>query len=182
MFELSQGAGGQWAETVLYTFQGGSTDGANPQAGLVQDNSGNLYGTTQFGYAYPTAGINTGTVFKLTQTSDSQWTESIIYAFCAQFLCADGSGPLGGVVLDKAGNLYGTTDLGGANQVWGAVFGLTPGAPNAMWNEVVLFSFEQGPAGFNPHVGVILDSAGNLYGTAYQGGAGEYGTVVEVTP
>lgn len=84
--------------------------------------------------------------------------------------------------MDKAGNLYGTTFSGGAYQAWGLVFGLTPGSADAMWNEVPLFSFEQGPQGFNPHVGVIFDAAGNLYGTAYQGGTGGYGTVVEVTP
>jgi uncharacterized repeat protein (TIGR03803 family) len=182
VFELSPGANGQWVDTVLYTFQGGSVDGANPNAGVAQDNLGNLYGTTQYGYAYPTAGINNGTVFKLAHGSGGQWTESVLYGFCSQPLCADGAQPLGGVVLDKAGNVYGATFGGGSNEVWGTVFALTPNAANTLWNEVVLFSFKQGPEGFNPHLGVISDSAGNLYGTAYQGGAGEYGTVVEVTP
>jgi len=121
-------------------------------------------------------------VFKLTRGSGGQWTESVVYGFCALPFCADGSQVFGGVVLDKAGNVYGTTFAGGADEIYGVVFALTPGAVNAMWNEVVLFSFAQGPGGINPHVGVIFDSAGNLYGEASDGGTGGYGTVIEVTP
>ena len=135
VFELNPGEGGQWVETVLYNFQGGSIDGYDPQAGVILDKAGNLYGTTLFGFAYQNAGINNGVVFALTRKSGGQWQENVLYAFCGPaHFCGDGSGPYGGLVFDKDGNLYGTTSLGGSFDK-GVVFALTPGAARDQWNE-----------------------------------------------
>jgi uncharacterized repeat protein (TIGR03803 family) len=181
VFELSPGEGGQWAETVLYNFQGGSTDGSNPLGGVILDKSGNLYGTTEYGYE--AVGINNGIVFQLARESGSQWKENVLYGFCAsRNYCADGASPYAGLVFDKDGNLYGTTFLGGAFQTYGVVFGLTPGAAGSMWNEVPLYSFEGTPFdGGNPSAGPGFDAAGNLYGTS-GGGVPGNGVVFEVIP
>jgi uncharacterized repeat protein (TIGR03803 family) len=181
VFELSPGQGAEWAETVLYSFQGGSTDGSGPQAGVILDKSGNLYGTTEYGYE--AVGINNGIVFELTRESGSLWKENVLYGFCASpDYCSDGASPYAALAFDKAGNLYGTTFLGGAFGTYGVVFGLTPGAAGSMWNEVPLYSLEGSPfGGGNPSGGLILDAAGNLYGTA-GGGVSGNGVVFEVTP
>src|SRR5271165_6316370 len=114
VFELSPGAsaGGAWTEKVLYSFQGGTTDGANPErVTLVRDAKGNLYGTTKFGGAY---GSNTagGTVFELSPGTGGAWTEKVVYSFGSGI---DAAQPVAGVTLDAAGNLYGTTFGGGQN-------------------------------------------------------------------
>lgn len=150
-------------ETVLYTFTGG-TDGANPMAGLFRDSAGNLYGTTSRGGA----GLS-GVVFKL----DNIGHYSVLYSFGT---APDGGFPLAGVVRDAAGNLYGTTNLGGA-----AGFG-TVYKVDATGHETVLYSFKSGIAdGAYPYAGVILDASGNLYGTTEQGGAGNVGIVFKVS-
>jgi uncharacterized repeat protein (TIGR03803 family) len=114
--------------TVLYSFKGPPTgDGANPLAGLSADPSGNLYGTTFSGGAN-----NGGTVFTIHPDGSGY---AVLYNFCGLASCADGSGPSGGVILDAAGNLYGTTYTGGANNS-GAVFSLMPSG-----TYTVLYSF-----------------------------------------
>jgi uncharacterized repeat protein (TIGR03803 family) len=137
-------------ETVLYTFTGGS-DGANPEAGLTADSKGNLYGTTAFGGA-----SGDGVVFKLTPGG----TETVLYNFCTvntPTSCSDGSEPFAGLLADSNGNLYGTTNFGGASNV-GAVFKLSPGG-----TETVLYSFNTGErGGAFPPAGLIADSGGNL--------------------
>lgn len=180
VFELSPTQDGQWSEVVLYAFQGGGDDGENPEGGLAQDANGNLYGATQFGYSAPAGGANNGTVFKLTKGSQGQWTETLIYGFCSQSGCNDGTQPLTGVILDKSGNAYGTTFSGGMFN-WGVVFKLT--AQNSgLWPESILYAFEGAGDGFNPHAGLTLDSSGNLYGVAFQGGPDGNGVVFKITP
>ncbi len=155
-------------ETVLYSFcsQAGCVDGAGPSAGLVQDAQGNLYGTTNQGGAN-----GYGTVFKL-DTSDN---ETVLYSFCSQTGCADGEGPLSNLIMDAQGNLYGTTNEGGANG-YGTVFKV-----DASGNETVLYSFTGIVGdGSNPSAGLMMDAQGNLYGTTYSGGARGYGTVFAV--
>jgi uncharacterized repeat protein (TIGR03803 family) len=167
---------------TLYKFKGGS-DGNIPQAGLIFDQAGNLYGTTVGGGAHN----NKGTVFQLTPNQNGGWTEHTLYSFCSRTNCTDGSQPLAGLVFDQAGNLYGTTEGGGAQNNGGTVFQLTPNQ-NGEWTESVLYSFcslRNCTDGEAPRVGLIFDEAGNFYGTAaYGGGHGVIGggTVFQLTP
>jgi uncharacterized repeat protein (TIGR03803 family) len=153
------GAGG--GETVLYTFSGGA-DGANPNADLLRDSAGNLYGTTTYGGAG-----GAGTVFKL----DATGGYAVLYSFTGG---ADGGYPDAAVIRDSAGNLHGTAN-GGMHKA-GVVFKVNPTG-----HETVLYGFTGlGPDGISPGGGVIRDSAGNLYGTAGQGGKWSQGVVFKV--
>jgi uncharacterized repeat protein (TIGR03803 family) len=175
VFQLTKGSNGQWMQKGLHTFAGG-TDGANPLAGLTIDAKGGLYGATQYGGA----GGNNGTIFALTHNKNGGWKERVLYSFCSQLGCSDGSSPLSGVAIDKAGHLYGATISGGSSQS-GLVFELAPGT-NGKWTETILFDFSGGTLGFNPHASVILDSNNSLYGVTYQGGSGGFGTAYEIIP
>ena len=169
VFELSPDGGGGWTPTVIHTFTGPPGDGSSPTYSPVVDQSGNLYGTTYTGGA-----ANNGTVYKLSPANGA-WTEEILYSFLGG---ADGAGPFGAaVVLDAAGNIYGTTSAGGsAND--GTVFELSA-LGNSSYQHTVLWSFS-GTDGINPYCTPILDSAGNLYGTASSGGSSNAGVVFEV--
>ena len=148
-------------ETVLYSFTGGA-DGRYPTAGVILDSAGNLYGTTYFG------GTGShGVVYKL----DPADHEAVLYSFTGG---ADGGGPYAGVIRDSAGNLYGTTYYGGTANL-GVVYKLDPAG-----HETVLYSFTSGAGGATPYAGVIRDSAGNLYGTTYSGGAASAGVVYKL--
>ena len=153
-------------QTVLYTFSGGD-DGAYPQAGVALDSSGNIYGTTQSGGA-----ANQGVVYKLTTAGQ----ETVLHSFTGG---VDGANPFGGVILDSSGNIYGTTFSGGAASRTGlpegVVFKLDPSG-----NESLLYSFTGLADGGAPAAGVILDSAGNLYGTTVYGGFG-FGVVFSIS-
>ena len=155
-------------KTILHSFDPNGTDGAYPWAGLVRDKNGNLYGTTVEGGT----DVIDGTVFKLTHTSKG-WTETILHSFGAS---QDGSQPYSVLTLDATGNLYGTTNVGGAYS-YGTVFELTPSG-----TETILWSFGKGTDGANPLAGVVRDKNGNLYGTTEYGGAYNKGTVFELTP
>jgi len=163
-------------ETVLHSFTGG-TDGCGPFFGsLVRDSEGNLYGATSSGGSTACGGYGCGTVFKVT----AKGAENVLYAFTGG---TDGDFPIAGLVRDKEGNLYGTTDLGGTSGC-GTVFELT-----ATGTETVLHSFTAGADGAYPYTGgLIRDEKGNLYGTTWYGGAASAcgdsgcGTVFEVTP
>jgi len=161
------------AETVLYSFAGGATDGANPQAGLVMDAKGNLYGTTYGGGA-----SGNGTVFELVApaTAGGAWTEKLLYSFAGG---TDGAAPVSRVNFDKAGNLYGTTSQGGAS--YGTIYQLQPTA-SGPWKEVILHSFQNGTDGYTPYAGLAADGAGNFYGAATAGGTNGGGTVFKLTP
>lgn len=155
-------ASGEWQESVLYTFTGGS-DGAIPYAGVAMDAAGNLYGATIGG---GTAGK--GVVYKLTPGAGG-WDLTVLHTFQG----ADGSAPYPTPVLDAAGNLYGTTNAGGAYNR-GVVYALAPQSDGS-WTEHVLHTFRGGTDGANPLAGVILDRRGNLYGTTSQGGTANCG-------
>jgi uncharacterized repeat protein (TIGR03803 family) len=157
---------------TLHKFTGDATDGELPFVGVTFDPAGNLYGTTSEGGAY-----NYGIVFKLTPNNDGHWTESVLHSFNADG--KDGGVPFAGVIFDRAGNLYGTTALGGVYD-YGTVFELTPNKDGS-WIESVLYSFD-GNHGRMPSGGLIFDAAGNLYGTTAIGGAYGYGTVFKLTP
>jgi uncharacterized repeat protein (TIGR03803 family) len=151
-------------ETILHTFTNTAGDGTNPNAGLVQDSSGNLYGTTT---SNGTSG--SGIVFKVTASGK----ETVFYSFTGG---TDGGNPQAGLVIDSKSNLYGTTGVGGAGFA-GTVFKLDPSGV-----QTVLYAFTGGTDGGYPAAGLILDSAGNLYGTTQFGGAFGFGTVFEVAP
>ncbi len=139
-------------------------DGIHPLGGVIFDAAGNLYGTTQYGGAY-----GEGTVFELTPTGGGIWTEETLVSFFP--LRMGGTNPTGGLTLDAAGNLYGTTYWGGPG-LYGTVFELIPGAGGS-WTEKLLYGFpdNDGAEGSNPAYGsLIFDAAGNLYGTASYGG------------
>jgi uncharacterized repeat protein (TIGR03803 family) len=158
---------GGWRKTTLHLFTG-IPDGANPNGDLVFDQAGNIYGTTIQAGMY-----NWGTVYELTPDSGGL-TESVLYAFSGN---NDAANPTSGVVLDKAGNLYGTAFGGSYGS--GTVYQLTP-SPSG-WGEHIIYTFQNGSDGFGP-VGVIFDQSGNLYGTTYSGGSGNGGTVFELIP
>jgi uncharacterized repeat protein (TIGR03803 family) len=169
VFELTP-AGSGWSETVLYSFIGGS-DGASPYAGLLFDRAGNLYGTTNGGGAN-----NVGTVFELRHRNDGTWNESVLHTFNA----TDGNGPVGGLVFDRAGNLYGTTQGGGATGA-GVVYELARGSTGT-WTQKVLHSFTGGADGGFPYAErLIFDRAGNLYGTTSGGGTLNLGAVFRLS-
>jgi uncharacterized repeat protein (TIGR03803 family) len=188
VFQLTP-TGTGWSETVLYNFcsQPNCIDGASPAVKLIMDGAGNLYSTTREGGSY---GRGYGTVYRLAPT-DAGWVHTVLYSFCAQSNCADGMNPFAGLTIDGAGNLYGTTPGGslyiGNNQyltVQGNVFKLSPTGTG--WSETVLYRFcsltkcadGQGPE----EDGLVMDEAGNLYGTTLQGGSHDRGAVFKLAP
>jgi uncharacterized repeat protein (TIGR03803 family) len=177
VFELSPSTNGQWNLSPLHDFQNSPTDGAGPQSGVVLDASGNLFGTTAYGYAG-----NHGTVYEVTKGVGGLWQERTLYGFCALSFCADGSTPNAPLIIDKAGNLYGTTSSGGLFQTWGVVFALARGSSQSfLWAESPLYSFQGPPDGGTPYSGLTMDAQGNLYGVAPDG-ANETGVLFKVTP
>ncbi|HEY3777676.1 MAG TPA: choice-of-anchor tandem repeat GloVer-containing protein [Rhizomicrobium sp.] len=159
VFEITPGG----VLTVLHAFHGGN-DGEGPPSGLIADSSGDLYGTTGVGGNGVGCGsLGCGTVFKIA----SDGTETILHAFQADG--SDGTFPWSGLILDGAGNLYGTTANGGTCSYTGGgcgtVFEIAPDG-----TETVLYSFRSGNDGDFPEAGVVIDSTGNLYGTTFAGG------------
>jgi uncharacterized repeat protein (TIGR03803 family) len=173
VYELSAKSDGSWTEKVLYSFQGGA-DGAFPIGDLVRDAKGNLFGVTLHGGSTPCYfGTGCGTVFEL-QNSPTGWVKSTIYQFVGG---SDGMGPSWGLAIDAKGNLYGTTEYGGGLVLsfgYGTVFELSPESGGS-WSEAVLHAFTGKADGGIPVSGVILDSAGNLYGTSLAGGSSTAG-------
>jgi uncharacterized repeat protein (TIGR03803 family) len=177
---LTNGAWASAKEKVIYSFD--VTSGAAPEAPLIRDAVGNLYGTTIGGGAF-----GYGDAFELARLPGGAWKEIVLYSFTGG---EDGGEPWDGLTFDSAGNLYGTTFEGGAYEQ-GTVFEMSP-APGG-WNETVIYSFTGNDDGANPFGGVILDATGNLYGTtaaAGKGGCGGFsivpisgcGAVFELSP
>ncbi len=182
VFELAPNNEGGWSEAVIYSFcQSGETscpEGSPPEDSLAMDAAGNLYGTTHSGGSGgPDGGVG-GVVFKLSPPSQQggAWTETVRYNFCSDYsntICLDGGFPVGGVVLDNSGNIYGTTSLGGTENA-GIVFELSPGSSG--WTKTTIHSFcsdyRNGLCldGIAPLGGLVFDKSGNLYGTTSQGG------------
>jgi uncharacterized repeat protein (TIGR03803 family) len=211
VFKLSP-SGETWKQTVVYSF-GAVPDAANPVNGLIMDKSGNLYGT-----AYNGGGGESGAVFELSPNGSGGWTEQVIspinslygglamnsagdlfgttadtvfelqpngtggwllttlFTFTSAHATTQGEEPNGTVVLDSAGNIYGTTVEGGKNSE-GAVYKLTLGT-NGKYTEKLLYSF--GPNGTAPWAGLVFDTTGNLYGTTKTGGKNGAGVVYEL--
>jgi uncharacterized repeat protein (TIGR03803 family) len=175
-------SGGGWTETVLYRFKP-TGDGFAPEAALVFDPSGALFGTTLRGGFYSSfCGSGCGTVFRLTPPAKRRgaWSEAIVHEFTG----SDGGSPLGAVIFDRTGNLYGTTSVGLLNgRVFsGTVFRLSPPRRAGNWTESVLIRFGTSGGPEAPAAGVILDQAGNLYGTTLAGGRATFGTVFRLAP
>jgi len=155
---------------VLHTFSGQTNgDGEEPWAALIKDSAGNLYGTTVAGGAN-----NWGTVFKIAPGG----AETVLYNFCGKGKCSDGQLPHASLIMDKAGNLYGTATYGGDANGQGVVFKLA-----ADGAETVLYSFKGGAGdGKYPYGGPLMDKAGNLYGTTVAGGPDNDGTIFKLAP
>lgn len=174
VFELAK-VNGTWTERVLHAFNL-TPDGASPLAGLTMDASGNLYGTAAQG------GVNGhGTVFELSPAVGDNWNFKTLYSFRGG---NDGFYPNAPLVFDEAGNLYGTTPYGGGNGCYsnlgcGTVFKLTPKAAGG-WHETLLYRFKGEHDGGAPASGVVLDTVGNLYGTASRAGVYNQGVAFEL--
>jgi len=169
VFKLVPNTDGTWKEEVLYQFTG-LTDGSEPFAALVFDRAGNLYSTAQLGSRY-----GEGTVYQLTPNAHGSWKVKVLHSFTGG---RDGGGPGDRLILDGEGNLYGMTANGGATD-WGTVFELTPNS-DGTWKEKILYQFSGGNDGGTPFGGLLFDQAGNLFGTASNGGfharnCGNYG-------
>ncbi|MGC2112686.1 MAG: choice-of-anchor tandem repeat GloVer-containing protein [Candidatus Korobacteraceae bacterium] len=169
-YELSH-AGGTWAFNVLHAF-GQLGDGFYPQAPVILDDAGNLYGTTEQGGT-----ANQGTVFQMSP-SPSRWNETLLWSFLGS---PDGATALGGVVVDPAGNVYSTTYYGGSSMSCGSygcgtVSAVSPA--NGGWTETVLHSFDLSNGDGWPQAGLTMDAAGNLYGTTFR----NPGSVFKLTP
>ncbi len=166
VFELSPSSGGTWTQTTLYSSYLEPID--QPNGSPVFDAQGNLYGVSTWG-----GSANLGTVFELSP-SPSGWTLTVLYSFQGG---ADGTMPSGSLIFDSKGNLYGTTLYGGggtgAECIYfgggcGTVFELSPSSTG--WTEKVLYAFGGTSDGAFPEYGLLIDSAGNLYGSTYEGG------------
>ena len=184
VFELSPTSGGTWNETVLHTFEG--SDGEQPQAALVFDAAGNLYGSTVEGGAVSSScSIGCGVIFKMTRTSSGSWTQKIIHTFNG----SNGGGPMGNLIFDSAGKLYGTASYGGnladcKKNGCGLVFELS--LTSGVWKQIRAFNFNS-KDGATPYAGVALDSAGHVIGATYAGGnlncaTGGCGVAFRLTP
>jgi hypothetical protein len=168
------------------------TDGALPQANLIMDSHGALYGTTVNGGLYSTTVIGgspgQGTAFKLSPpaANGDLWTETVLHSFCSLPYCADGAIPASGLIMDEHGALYGTTQSGGSDGRSGTVFKLTPpAATGGLWAETVLYSFcslSNCADGFQPNADLIMDNHGALYGTSNSGGSNGGGTAFKLNP
>jgi uncharacterized repeat protein (TIGR03803 family) len=168
VFELTPSGGG-WTERVIYNFTDGS-DGGYPYGGVIRDAAGNLYGTALGGGRGGCYGVYTcGTVYELTPAGGT-WTQSVLFAFSGS---TTGGQPQSTLVMDRSGNLYGTTTFYGPDG-GGTVFELTPS--NGVWVFSLIASFNC----FIP-VGVTMDSTGNLYGVCAHGGAFSDGWVFKLT-
>jgi uncharacterized repeat protein (TIGR03803 family) len=174
VFRVSPKSNGKWKYSVIHDFDPGriENDGSYADAGLIIDESGNLYGTTTFGGGFV---CDCGIVYQLKPTQGGQWTEHILYVFVGISQGgSDVSFPDSDVFVDKRGHVFGTGSGGGdvlCNDGCGGVYELIPQS-NGSYTEKVLKIFHGGKDGMQPDGGVIVDSKGNVYGTTDFGGGG----------
>lgn len=169
-FELSPNGNGGWNPTVIHTFSGGPKDGLSAEGTPVLDHAGNLYGTTLGG-----GSKNNGTVYELSRGANG-WKEKILHSF--EGGSKDGGDSFAGIVFDAAGNIYGTAEFGG-NSLTGTVYELLAPVGKGGCQEKILWKFDT-TDGYEPVDSLIVDSAGNLYGTTPGGGSNGYGTVFKM--
>jgi len=162
-----------WTETLIYQFAT-LEDGFYPAGNMVFDAAGNVYGTTEYGGEGGCFGDGCGTVFELTR-SGSGWVKTTI----GDYNNGDPEGLFSGLIMDRAGNLYGTSDSGGDGNM-GTVFELTRSGSG--WTTTILHSFLNNGDGARADGGLVMDNAGNLYGTTAYGGSGSGGTVYKLSP
>ena len=170
-YELKPSHAGEWTLNTIYAFQG-QPDAGFPYSALLFT-SGKLYGTTYYDGAN-----NLGSVYELSRTAMGRWKEKVLYSFQGG---SDGQNSLGNLVVDAAGNLYGTTSEGGADCSCGTIFKLTPGA-HGTWTESVVHRFEGPPDGAFVYNGMVADAAGNFYGATVHGGVADEGAIYQFTP
>ena len=163
LYRISPNGTGGWNYHVIHTFTGGADGGGGSASRLLLDNIGNIYGVCTVGGAN-----GFGNVYEVSLIQ-GKWQFKVLYAFKDQ---PDGALPYGGLVFDKAGNLYGTTYYAGANDL-GTVYRLTH--VNGTWAESVLYSFKGGTDGDSPISSLVADASGNFYGTTSDGGAASCG-------
>lgn len=181
IFELSKAADGTWGASVLYDFLGGA-DGWHPAGNIVRDAVGNIYGITFWGGDNSICFLGCGTVFEY-----SRGVKTTLHTFTYD---GDGAEPNAGLVMDAAGNLYGTTTYGGSMKC-GTVYRLSPDGFGG-FEYSIIYNFQCGAAGdgASPYSELTLDSIGNIYGTTYSGGTDAgcavyqpgCGTVYELSP
>jgi uncharacterized repeat protein (TIGR03803 family) len=171
-YELKPSHIGEWTLTTIYAFQG-QPDAGFPYSALLLGTSGKLYGTTYYDGAN-----NLGSVYELSRSAMGNWRERVLYSFQGG---SDGQSPLGNLVIDAAGNLYGTTSEGGASGSYGTIFKLTPGT-HGTWTESVVHRFQGPPDGSSAYNGMVGDAAGNFYGATVHGGVADDGTIYQFTP
>jgi uncharacterized repeat protein (TIGR03803 family) len=174
VYQLSPVAGGGYAESEPFAFPSATLiSGMQPTGSLLRDGAGNLYGATTFG-----GSGGWGVIYKLTPSAGGGYSESILYSFSGG--TGDGGEPNGGLVMDNGGNLYGTTAVGGSFQQ-GIVFKLTPYGSDT-YTMSILYNFTGFADGGNPSDGVVIDSAGNLYGTSVSTQGVFGGAVFKLSP
>ena len=167
---------------MLYSFQGGTADGKAPLAGVVFDNSGNLYGVTFQGGTNDGSlcRVGCGVVFQLAPpaTEGGAWTENVLHFFSG----TQGAAPRGTPVLDAKGNVYGAAEGGGGGGD-GLVFRLTPPAAGlTAWAFKVLYAFGKSPTASSPWGALTIHGRSLLYGTTNSGGENGFGTVFQLAP
>lgn len=165
------------AQNVFYTFPGGAS-GSSPASGVIEDAAGNLYGTTSQGGGQGCAGQGCGIVYELSPNG-SGWTQKVLYTFQGG---SDGAAPMGGLIFDSAGNLYGTTSRAGTG-AGGTAFEPTP-AGGGQWTFNILYGFNAPTQGHDfpgSHASLAMDTAGNLYGTTMYDGVDANGAVFKLT-
>ncbi len=170
-YELTHGSYG-WKMGILHVFgTGANGDGAGPFAEMIMDVAGNLYGTTEHGGTSTRCGGGCGTVYQIQHLPDGTWKESLVHSFNAY---NDGAFPgfADKLAIDTAGNVYGTANGGAGGH--GVIFRMSRD-PNGVWKETVLHSIYQAVNGDEPSSGVVMDKAGNLYGTTIAGGTASCG-------
>jgi uncharacterized repeat protein (TIGR03803 family) len=173
VFALKPTGKGASKESIVHAF--GGSDGCTSVAGLVADAAGNFYGSADLGGpGFPTCEGGCGTLFELTRGSSGHWSFTVVHDFATN----SGCGPEGNMAFDAAGNLYGTTVIGGNGG--GVVFRIAP-KRHGQWNYTVLHSFSNTPDGWEP-TGLAMAPNGKLYGTTISGGTLGLGAVFEVTP
>ena len=175
-FKLTTKSGGGWSEDALHRFANFPGDGWVPSGPLVMDRQKRLYGTTAAGGGSGCEG-GCGTMYKLSQSSDARWNETLMHTFGKG---RHGASPQGGVALDNVGDVYGVTALGGAGSCGCGVVYKAAYQHAGNWKYSVLHTFT-GNDGALPVTLIFGEKSGKLYGTTILGGASDNGVIFELT-